>query len=80
MYIGTNQIKEMRICSYLKSNPEGQDDEGKVIKNIYSSNVYICKLDAETDIKVTANFMNTDDLVLENETMLTITALQYNIV
>ena len=80
VYVGTNQIKEMRICSYLKSNPEGQDDEGKVIKNIYSSNVYICKLDAETDIKVTANFMNTDDLVLENETMLTITALQYNIV
>lgn len=80
VYIGTNQIKEMRICSYLKSNPEGQDDEGKVIKNIYSSNVYTCKLDPDTEIKLTANFMNTDNLVLENETMLTVTALQYNIV
>lgn len=80
VYIGTNQIKEMRICSYLKSNPEGQDDEGKVIKNIYSSNVYICKLDPNTEIKLTANFMNTDNIVLENETMLTVTALQYNIV
>lgn len=79
VYIGTNQIKEMRICSYLTSNPEGQDDGGKVIKNIYSSNIYICKLDPETDIKLTANFMNTDNIVLENETMLTITALQYNI-
>lgn len=79
VYIGTNQIKEMRICSYLKSNPEGQDDDGKVIKNIYSSNIYVCKLDTDTDIKLTANFMNTDNIVLENETMLTITALQYNV-
>ena len=80
VYVGTNQIKEMRICSYLTSNPEGQDDDGKVIKNIYSSNVYICRLTPTTDIKVTANFMNTDNVVLENETMLTITALQYNVV
>lgn len=80
VYIGSNQIKEMRICSYLKSNPEGEDDEGKVIKNIYSSNVYVCELSPDTDIKLTAKFMNTDQIVLENETMLSITALQYNVV
>ena len=69
----------MRISSYLKSNPEGQDDEGKVIKNTYSSQVYIVELDPTMDIKLTANWMNIDNLVLENETMITITALQYNI-
>lgn len=79
VYIGSSQIKEMRISSYLKSNPEGQDDEGKVIKNTYSSQVYIVELDPTMDIKLTANWMNIDNLVLENETMITITALQYNI-
>ena len=78
VYIGTNQIKEMRISSYLTSNPEGQDDAGKVIKNIFSSNVYVCHLKPEDEIKLTANFMNTDNIVLENETMITVTALQYN--
>ena len=78
VYVGTNQIKEMRICAYLTSNPEGQDDEGKVIKNIFSSNTYTAYIPANTEIKLTANFMNIDNLVLENETMLTITSMQTN--
>lgn len=78
VYVGTNQIKEMRICAYLTSNPEGQDDEGKVIKNIFSSNTYTAYIPANTEIKLTVNFMNTDNLVLENETMLTITSMQTN--
>lgn len=78
VYVGTNQIKEMRICAYLTSNPEGQDDEGKVIKNIFSSNTYTAYIPANTEIKLTANFMNTDNIVLENETMLTITQMQTN--
>ena len=68
----------MRICAYLTSNPEGQDDEGKVIKNIFSSNTYTAYIPANTEIKLTANFMNTDNIVLENETMLTITQMQTN--
>lgn len=79
VYIGSNQIKEMKVSSYLKSNTNEQNNEGTAIKNIYSSQVYIVELHPNMDIKLTANWTNIDNLVLENETMITITALQYNV-
>lgn len=79
VYKNSEQIKEMGISAYLTSNPEGKDDAGKVIKNLYSSNVYVLELTPSDKIKLTANWMDINNLVLENETMMCITALQYNI-
>ena len=78
VYIGTNQIKEMNISAYLTSNNE--EDERKAIKNTYSSQVYIVPLKTTDEIKLTATWTNIEDIVMENETMITCTALQYNIV
>lgn len=78
VYIGTNQIKEMNISVYLTSNNE--EDERKAIKNTYSSQVYIVPLKTTDEIKLTATWTNIEDIVMENETMITCTALQYNIV
>ena len=77
VYIGSNQIKEMGISMYLSSN--GEQDERKAIKNTYSSQVYIVPLKTTDKIKLTATWSNIDDIVMENETMITCTALQYNV-
>lgn len=77
VYIGTNQIKEMNMSMYLTYN--GEDDERKAIKNTYSSQVYVVPLKTTDKIKLTATWANIDDIVMENETMITCTALQYNI-
>lgn len=77
VYIGTNQIKEMGISAYLTSN--GEEDARKAIKNIYSSQTYIVPLKTTDEIKLTATWSNIDDIVMENETMITCTALQYNV-
>lgn len=77
VYIGSNQIKEMGISMYLASN--GEQDERKAIKNTYSSQVYIVPLKTTDKIKLTATWSNIDDIVMENETMITCTALQYNV-
>lgn len=77
VYIGTNQIKEMSISSYLTSN--GEEDSRKAIKNMYSSQVYIVPLKTTDEIKLTATWGNIEDIVMENETMITCTALQYNV-
>lgn len=78
VYIGTNQIKEMNMSAYLSSND--QDDERKAIKNTYSSQIYIVPLKTTDEIKLTATWDNIDNIVLENETMITCTALQYNLI
>ena len=54
-------------------------DDAKTIKNTYSSNTYITKLTTSDIIRLGVTFMNIDNLVLENETMLSVTALQYNV-
>lgn len=77
VYIGTNQIKEMGISAYLTSN--GEEDARKAIKNTYSSQTYIVPLRTTDEIKLTATWSNIDDIVMENETMITCTALQYNV-
>lgn len=77
VYIGTNQIKEMNISTYLTSN--GEEDARKAIKNLYSSQVYIVPLKTTDEIKLTATWSNIDNIVMENETMITCTALQYNV-
>lgn len=79
VYINDEQIKEMKISAYLKSNPDGQDDEGKVIKNTYSSNTYVTRLYKNDKVYLKTTWMNTDVLVFENETMISVTALQYNV-
>ena len=77
VYIGSNQIKELGISMYLTSN--GEQDERKAIKNTYSSQVYIVPLKTTDKIKLTATWSNIDKIVMENETMITCTALQYNV-
>lgn len=54
-------------------------DDAKTIKNTYSSNTYITKLTTSDIVRLGVTFMNIDNLVLENETMLSVTALQYNV-
>lgn len=78
VYIGTNQIKEMSLSAYLTSNNE--EDQRKAIKNTYSSQVYIVPLTTTDEIKLTATWANIEDIVMENETMITCTALQYNVI
>lgn len=54
-------------------------DDAKTVKNTYSSNTYITKLTPDDIVRLGVAFMNIDNLVLENETMLSVTALQYNV-
>lgn len=79
VYKNSEELTEMNISAYLTSNPEGEDKDGKAIKNIYSSNVYVAEFDTDDKIKLTAAFMTDDEIVLENETMISVTALQYNV-
>ena len=44
-----------------------------------SSNAYMAKLSTTDKIKVTATWMNIDNIKVENETMLTVTAMQFNL-
>ena len=67
----------MNISTYLTSN--GEEDARKAIKNLYSSQVYIVPLKTTDEIKLTATWSNIDNIVMENETMITCTALQYNV-
>lgn len=78
VYVNTTQVKEMSLSCYLSSN--GEEEARKAIKNTYSSQVYILPLKTTDKIKLTATWMNIDDIVMENETMITCTALQYNLV
>lgn len=77
VYKNTTQIKEMGISTYLTSN--GEQDERKAIKNTYSSQTYVLPLKPTDEIKLTATWMDITDIVMENETMITVTALQYNV-
>ena len=79
VYINDNEIKEMGMSLYLTSNAEGKENPNKAVKNIFSSNLYTTKLSTTDKIKVTATWMNTDNLKVENETMITITAMQFNL-
>lgn len=79
VYINDNEIKEMGISLYLTSNDEGTENPSKAIKNIFSSNSYITRLSTTDKIKVTATWMNIDNIQIENETMLTVTAMQFNL-
>lgn len=79
VYKNDNAIKEMNMSSYIKSNPPGMDDNGKVLKNTYSSQVYITPLKTTDKIKLTATWMDITDIQLENECMMSVTALQYNL-
>ena len=79
VYINDNEIKEMGISLYLTSNDGGKENPNKAIKNIFSSNSYMTKLSTTDKIKVTATWMNIDNIQIENETMLTVTAMQCNL-
>lgn len=79
VYINDNEIKEMGISLYLTSNTEGTENPSKAIKNIFSSNSYMTRLSTTDKIKVTATWMNIDNIQIENETMLTVTAMQFNL-
>ena len=73
------EIKEMSMSLYLTSNEAGKDDQGKVIKNIFSSNAYVVRLIPTDVIKVGVTWMDITNISVENETMLSVTALQYNL-
>ena len=79
VYINDNEIKEMGISLYLTSNADGKENPNKAVKNIFSSNAYMAKLSTTDKIKVTATWMNIDNIKVENETMLTVTAMQFNL-
>lgn len=79
VYKNAQQLKEMGISCYLTSNEDGKGDKRKAIKNLYSSNAMILKLTPQDKIKLTATWMDIDNIKVENETMISITALQYNI-
>lgn len=80
VYKNSEQIREMRISAHLTSNDEGVNDRRKAVKNIYSSNVYIVELQPTDIITLKAAFMaDVHNLVFENETIITVTALQYNL-
>ena len=79
VYINDNEIKEMGISLYLTSNADGIENPSKAIKNIFSSNSYMTRLSTTDKIKVTATWMNIDNIQIENETMLTVTAMQFNL-
>ncbi len=74
VYIGTELIKELSISMYLTSNNE--EDARKAIKNTLVSPVYIGKINANQHIRVTARWSNIDNIVVENETMLSVTKLR----
>lgn len=75
--INSTEVKEMGMSSYLVSHQD--DPEGKVIKNIYSSNAYVVKLQPTDQIKLMASWMDITNISVENESMITVTALQYNL-
>lgn len=79
IYKNNEEIKEMSMSLYLTSNEAGKDDQGKVIKNIFSSNAYVVRLIPTDVIKVGVTWMDITNISVENETMLSVTALQYNL-
>lgn len=79
VYKNTTELPEMRISAYLTSNEGSQENPTKAIKNIYSSNVCVLELTPEDQIILTATWMNIDNVVLENESIISVTALQYNV-
>lgn len=79
VYKNAEQIREMRISCMLTSNSEGINNPRKVIKNLYSSNVYVVELQPEDEISLKATFMDISGMVLENETIISVTTLQFNV-
>lgn len=69
-----DQIKEASISAYLESSSNGDH----VIKNLFSSNITVLKLDPSDKIYLKANWSNISDLICENETVISITALIYD--
>ena len=63
----------------LTSNSEGISNPRKAIKNIYSSNVYVLELQPTDEITLKSTFMDISGMVLENETLISVTALQFNV-
>ena len=78
VYKNNEELKEMSMSAYLTSHTD--DDEGKVIKNIWSSNAYVARLLPTDVIKVGVTWMDITGMTLENECMCSVTALQYNLV
>lgn len=69
VYKNSDVIKEMGISCYLTSKENG------VIKNLYSSNVYIVQLSTDDIISLKAMWTDITDLSTENETMISVTYL-----
>ena len=68
----------MSYSTYLTSNQEGLTTPSKAIKNTFSTNAYIAHLKPTDRIKITATWGNNANLRIENETMVTVTAMQFN--
>ena len=75
LYKGSDKIQEASLSAEL--NSKDVTDSRLAIKNTTSGNVYVVDLAPTDKIKVTATWMSADELNCENETCVSITALQY---
>lgn len=78
VYVNNDEVREMSYSTYLTSNQEGLTTPSKAIKNTFSTNAYTVHLKPSDKIKITATWGNNTNLRIENETMLTVTAMQFN--
>lgn len=78
VYVNNDEVREMSFSTYLTSNQEGLTTPSKAIKNTFSTNAYIAHLQPTDRIKITATWGNNANLRIENETMVTVTAMQFN--
>ena len=78
VYVNNDEVREMSYSTYLTSNQEGLTTPSKAIKNTFSTNAYTVHLKPSDKIKITTTWGNNTNLRIENETMLTVTAMQFN--